>query len=634
MKPGSLLSSSFPKGYSMRFRLILISLIIVLLSSCAHSPQQYPPAQPPAVQKKGEGLFLEAEKYYGNHDYRRAWQTYASYLQQNPQGNRANQARLREAELLGLLGDWQGSLNTYKDLLNRGVGGTAALQARYGIGRAYFKLGRYQMATEVLESLTASELPEPLRFSTNALLAEIALKKGAMEHAFMRLRLASRDLPAGDQEWFDYLKTRLVEQATPEELESLVNLYRDSSLTAPMLLRLARLAQEGGRPDEADKWLQALKERFPESKEAKASENLLTHARPIVGCLLPLSGNYAKYGNRVKTGMELAAQETHLEIVYRDCPNPAQAALMVQELAKDSHVAALLGPLTSADAQIAAAAAQTAGIPLIGLTQKQDLTAAGSDIFQAFLTPQMQIRSLLHYTLGERGLHRYAMLTPDSAYGRAMAKVFEDELVGERGTLAAQATYPPNTQDFTQALGPLLTTWQSGSEGNPAFEALFIPDDARTVAAIAAQVAKQPFAKVQLLGSNLAHPKKGQTGIDQALNGILFPDAFFAGDPNPAVQKFIAAYRQRYGKDPDYLAAQGYMAVRLMAHVLAGQTPPTRAELPQKLVALRDVPDLPWFKGFAADRQAELALYILTIKDGQVQIATTTVATTPPGAQQ
>jgi branched-chain amino acid transport system substrate-binding protein len=613
----------------MRFRLILISLIILLLSSCAHSPQPYPPAEPPVAQKKGEDLFLEAEKYYRSHDYRRAWQTYAAYLQQNPQGNRVVQARLREAELLGLLGDWQGSLNTYGDLLNRGVGGTAALQARYGIGRANFKLGRYQMATEVLESLTASELPEPLRFSTNALLAEIALKKGQMEQAFTRLRLAARDLPAGDQEWFDHLKTRLVEQAAPEELESLVNLYRDSSLTAPMLLRLARLAQEGGRSEEAGKWLQALKERFPESKEAKAAENLLTHARPIVGCLLPLSGGYAEYGNQVKTGMELAAQETHLELVYRDCPNSAQAALMVQELSKDSQVAALLGPLTSADAQVAAEAAQTAGIPLIGLTQKQDLTAAGSDIFQAFLTPRMQVQALLRYTLGQRGLRRYAMLTPDSAYGRAMAKVFEDELVAQGGTLAGQATYLADTQDYTQALGPLLTSWQSGTEGNPAFEALFIPDEARTVAAIATQAAQQPFAKVQLLGSNLAQPKKGQTVVDQALNGILFPEAFFAGDPNPAVQKFIAAYRQRYGKDPDYLAAQGYMVVRLMAHLLAGQTPPTRAELPQKLLTLREVPDLPWFKDFAPDRQAELALYILTLKDGQVQIATTPAAVQP-----
>ena len=613
----------------MRFRFILLPLALVLLSACQGRAPQYPTARPPVAQNKGENLFLEAESYYRGHDYRRAYQTYAAYLQQNPQGIRANQARLREAELLGLLGDWQGSLNAYKDLLNRGVGEGAAYQVRYGIGRAYFKLGRNELATEVLESLTASDLPEPLRFSTNALLAEIALKKGEIEPAFLRLRLASRDLPAGDQEWFDNLKKRLVEQATPADLESLANLYRDSSLTAPMLLRLARLAQEGDRPEEARKWLQTLKERFPESKETQTSEKSPAPGHPAVGCLLPLTGSYAEYGKEVKQGMELAAQGTQLELVYRDCPNdPAQAARTVQDLSQDSRVLALLGPLTSTDAQAAAEAAQAAGLPLIGLSQKQNLTAAGSSVFQVFLTPPLQIRALLHYTVGERGLKRYAMFTPDSAYGRVMAQVFGDELTAQGGTLVDQATYPPDDQDLASSLSPLLTALQPGPENTPAVDALFVPDEAGTVAAIATQLAKSPLAKVQLLGSNLAHPK-GQTGADQALNGIVFPDAFFKGDPNPAVQSFVSAYRQRFRSEPDYLAAQGYMVVRLMAHVLAGQNPPSRAELPQKFQALHDVPDLPWFKGFTSDRQAELALYILTIKNGQVEMATTPSAVQP-----
>jgi ABC-type branched-subunit amino acid transport system substrate-binding protein len=604
----------------MRFRLVLLSLALVLLSACQGRAPQYPPSRPPTVQNKGENLFLEAESYYRRQDYRRAWQAYVAYQQQNPKGPQANRARLREAELLGLTGNWQGSLSKYQEILKEGVGGETALQVRYGIGRAYVKLGRYQQATGVLESLTASELPEPLRFSTNALLAEVALKKGEVEPAFVRLRLAARDLPSGDQEWFDSLKTRLVEQATPAELESLANLYRDSALTAPMLLRLARLAQEGERPGEARKWLQVLKERFPESKEAQTS---LAPGRAVVGCLVPLSGKYAEYGQRLKQGMELAAQGAPLDLVYRDCPNdPAQAARMVRELSQDSRVAALVGPLTSADAQAAAEAAQAANIPLMGLSQKQDLTAAGSMVFQVFLTPRLQIRDLLRHGAGSRGLKRYAMFTPESAYGRTMARVFEDEVTAQGGTLDSQATYPPDTQDFAPALSPLVAALQPGPDGAPAIDALFIPDDAPTVAAIAAAVAKTPLGKVQLLGSNLAHPKPGAE-LGQALDGILFPDAFFSGDPNPAVGSFIAAYRQRYGKEPDYLAAQGYMVVRLMARLLEGPHPPSRTELPAKLLALQEVPDLPWFKGFTADRQAKPALYILTIKNGRVEMAAT-----------
>ncbi len=614
----------------MVFRFVSMCLALMLLASCqAMSPQypQYPRNQRVAGQDRGESLFLEAQSQYRRQEYRQALQTYGSYLKQHPQGPKADQARLREAEVLGLLGDWQGSLGKYQAILTPGKEDDTARQARYGIGRAYFKLGRYQSAVGVLESLTASELPGPLSFSTNALLAEIALKKGEVEPAFVRLRLAAKDLPAGDQEWFDYLKSRLVEQATPAELEHLANLYRDSPLTAPLLLRLARLAHDEGRAAEAAKWLQILKERFPESKEAQAAETPMASSRPVIGCLVPLTGNYAPYGSRLKQGMELAAQGAPFELVYRDCPNdPAQAGRMVRELSQDPRIVALLGPLTSGDAQAAAEAAQSAGIPLIALSQKQDLTAVGPMIFQVFLTPRLQVRALLRYTLGERNLRRYAVFAPDSPYGRTLSQIFREELLAQGGELVSEHTYPPDTQDFTTALSPLLSAFQPGTEGSPAFEALFIPDDAAALAAIVNAVGDNPLGKVQILGANVAKPRPDQEDKARTLNGLLFTDAFFPGDLDPGVQGFIAAYRQRYGIEPDYLAAQGYMVVRLMAHLWQTQSPASRAEVPPKLLALRNIPDLPWFKGFAADRLADLALYILTIKDGRVEMATSSGA--------
>ena len=51
-------------------------------------------------------------------------------------------------------------------------------------------------------------------------MVEIALKQGQVPQAFARLRLAAQDLASGDPEWFEDLKTRLLEQATPGELEA------------------------------------------------------------------------------------------------------------------------------------------------------------------------------------------------------------------------------------------------------------------------------------------------------------------------------------------------------------------------------------------------------------------------------
>ncbi len=230
-------------------KLAVLFLLLALLPSCAAMPPSYPSEAPaPRVRETETALFQAAEASYHRQAYRQAYQQYANYLERYPQGSRAMDARVRAAEIAGLLGDWQGSLRRYQGILSRQPQPEVALKARYGIGRAYFKLGEYQQATQVLDSLTAApELPRSLWFSTQALMVEIALKQGQVPQAFARLRLAAQDLASGDPEWFEDLKTRLLEQATVSELDQLAALYRDNPLSAALLLRLARLVP-GFRP--------------------------------------------------------------------------------------------------------------------------------------------------------------------------------------------------------------------------------------------------------------------------------------------------------------------------------------------------------------------------------------------------
>ena len=590
-----------------------------LLPACALPPAISP--QRASVQDRGEALYLEAETLYRRQEYQQAWQRYEAYLLSNPQGRFAQQARLREAEILGLLGNWQGALVRYEALLSQGLDSEVNAQVRYNIGRAYYKLDQYRQATQTLESLTATDLPGNLRFSTNALLAEIALKQGQIHNAFVRLRLAAQDVAAGDKEWFEDLKTRLVEGATTAELEHLVNLYRDSPLCAPLLLRLAQLAQQEGRAAEAQKWLQTLQERYPETPEARQAETRLAPRRALLGCLLPLSGDYADLGRRIRQGMELAAKGSPVELIFKDCPSDQNLCVQgVQALASYPNLLAFLGPLSSADAESAAKSAQELGIPLIAMSQKAGLTGTGDMIFQMFLMARPQVQRLVGYATNQ-GLTRFASFAPNSPYGHTFSKLFQEELSIRGGVPVVQEIYPPGTRDFTFALSPLLAGFQPGTAGAPTFDALFIPDDAPTVAAVLRQIADHPLRGVRILGTNLARPAASQQEIARSLEGVIFTDAFFAGDQDPAVQSFVAAFRQRYGGVPDYLAAQGYLAVRLIAKVLEADPAITRAELPRKLQTLASIPDLPWFLGFTPDRQAELALYLLTIKNGQVQQA-------------
>ncbi|MFI5332112.1 MAG: penicillin-binding protein activator, partial [Desulfobaccales bacterium] len=550
-------------------RLMLLLLLLWLLPTCAELPGFPPPARNQEMARPDESLFLDAEASYRRQQYTEAWRQYHSYLERYPQGRHATEARLRAAELLGLQGNWQGSLSTYQGILARQPEPGVALQARYGIGRAYFKLGQYQEASQILDSLTAAgDLPRSLWFSTQALLAEIALKQNNVPQAFSRLRLAAQDLQSGDHEWFEDLKSRVVEAASPADLESLAAMYRDSPMAAALVLRLAKVSQESGQSEQAQEWFRVLQERYPNSPEAAAAKRQPGGGGKItLGCLLPLSGEMGNVGFRVQRGMELAARQAPVKLVFKDTQNdPGSATQLVQELAQDPQVLAIMGPLTSSVAQTAAAAAQNSGMPLLALSQKADITQTGNLIFQAFLTPRQQVRALVRSAMG-LAIQRYAILYPDSAYGRTFFQMFQEELAAAGLELAAQEAYAAGTQDLSPVLTTLKGDLQTQAAATPGTVALFVPDDAAVVAAVAGQLPNLSLGGIQIMGTNLLHNPRVAPEQLAALQGVIFPDAFFPGDPNPAVQEFVTAYRQQYGENPDYLATQGYALVRLMGQL-------------------------------------------------------------------
>jgi len=340
----------------------------------------------------------------------------------------------------------------------------------------------------------------------------------------------------------------------------------------------------------------------------------------VVGCLLPLSGQLSNIGFRVQRGMELAAKGASVKLVFRDIgTDPETAAAITRELAQDESVLAILGPLSSAMAQSAADAAQAAAVPLIALSQKDGLTQTGNWIFQAFLTPRQQVRALVRQAVS-MGIKRFAVLYPDSSYGRTFSQNFQEEVAAVGGELAAQVFYSSGSQEFGPTLSALAESLKPQAEGAPMATALFIPDDAAAVAAIAGGLAETPLKGIQLLGTNLLNNAKVPAAQLTALQGVIFPDAFYAGDPNPEVQKFIAAYRQQYGEEPDYLAAQGYTVFRVMARVAESPQALSRMALPQQLLTLSGVPGLPWFQKFNAQREEETLVYLLTITGGSVQM--------------
>lgn len=572
-------------------------------------------------------LLREAENLYRAHRYEEALQRYEQYLRTSPPEPQAQHAFLRTAELYGIKGDWNQARSRYERLLTLKTDSGIALRARYGVGQANYKLGNHLEAERTLENLSASSLPGDLRFRTNALLTELSLQSGNITQAYSRLLLVAKDLSFGEDEWFEDLKTRLLTRATPLDLEKLADVYRDTSLTAGILLQLVKVELQAGHPEKAKTWRTTLQQRFPESPEAVQAKHLLPDSEKspapspptIVGCLIPLSGDNAEFGRQVQNGLELAASQSGVALIIKDCGNnSAQTTAAVEELASNPQVLAAVGffPLATADA--AADAAQRLELPLLALTQKKDITLARTFVFRDFLTHRLMLKALLDYTANTLGWQRYAILYPNSKYGQTLARHFSEELQRQAAQLVAQISYSDGGKDVAQAV-QTLTQLHPGQAGLPSLDAVFIPDEANMVAAIAKQFAATTLTPVRLLGANILQTP-ATLGYADMLVGILFPDGFFAGDTDPVVKAFVADYRQRFQQTPTYLAAQGYSSMRLLAQTQKEFSGRTRREFVDILQHQTQPPGFSLFKNFNADREAELSTKILTIRDHAFQL--------------
>ena len=124
-----------------------------------------------------------------------------------------------------------------------------------------------------------------------------------------------------------------------------------------------------------------------------------------VGCLVPLNGPYAKYGDAVLKGLNLAAEEWNeahpsqrVNLIVREAPTDPNAATgSLEKLAREDGVLGVIGPLGAPTAKAVAPLANKYGIPLLTLTQRDEETQGNRFVFHVFLDNRELVRSLVSY---------------------------------------------------------------------------------------------------------------------------------------------------------------------------------------------------------------------------------------------
>ena len=617
----------------MKYRLHLANkAITVVLTAIAFLLVGCPPKPPVGVRPEKPPVlddFGLAEQAFEVGNYDEAIEKYALYLKEHPRGDKSRQALYRVATIYYLKHAYEKALSLYKRVAEEYPAHKDFPIVKYDIANTYYRLGAYEQSRDLAEEWLQRYPMNPIKGEVLLLLGKSFKALGYNRKAFywwLKASEASKDSPEVLSDVVDRI-IGLIKDSPMEDLQAMTESAAGTDYLPHIYYQMATIYLEGNQLDNAKSSAMALVRSTPDQYWVSIGRHILERIEEelsvrmgVVGCLLPLSGPFAIYGQEVLNGIQLGMgiwTESQgypaLELVIKDTGGETENAVSaVEELANEEKVMAIIGPLVSKPTVAAAKKAQELGVPIITLTQKEGVTDEGEMVFRNFMTPLKEVQSVLDKAVNDLGLKRFAVLYPDNPYGRYFMNVFWDQAEELGGTIRAVESYKPEETDFAVEIKKMVglhyprpelvvqtymqmksTEWENEMEERQAsdeepdpivdFDAVFLPGNPEQVALIAPQFPFYNIFDVRLLGTSLwQSPELIKTAGDY-VQGALFPSGFYAKSNASGVRDFVELYEKNFESEPGLLAASGYDTIRFVKDVMGVGLIRTRRDFQYRL---------------------------------------------------
>jgi len=416
----------------------------------------------------GNKLFSRAEKLFQAEYYEEALTAYNEYLSRFPDGSLAGGALLKIGAIHVLAGEYSKARQVYKQIINEYPSSSFVLDAQVAILSSFYSEGRYVEVIEQAAVFLAKSTSRVHILRTHVILGNTYLAIGSPIDAVVSYTSAFEKARDSEKDGIIVRFNESASQLSSADIIFLLGRMEDEFPAGYLMYHLGNNYAEEAKCADAVRMLSAFIEKFPRHAKIGEAKELIqaigkksVYSRYTIGCLLPLSGRYRTYGNRALKGVELALNrfssqnpDSAIKIIIKDTGSgPDKAVLAVQELFKE-NVAAIIGPLVTAET--AALEAQNSGIPIITLTQKEDIAQIGDYVFRNFFTPKMQVKTIVSFAVEKLGLDSFAILYPDENYGTTFMNLFWDEVLAQGGRIVGVESYKSSQTDFADPIKKLV----------------------------------------------------------------------------------------------------------------------------------------------------------------------------------
>lgn len=557
--------------------------------------------------------------------------------------------------------------------------------ARYNLANTLFQLEQDDRANGVLASIDPRLLDQDTRIRYYNLLGSTLLKLEKNAAATIAFLVTANELEQTDSVATEALvrkaysiSKKLFSYNALDELEQLDSfesrMASNGQGTWALRLIMARGYSVLGRRARAEQLVQSFLREAPQhplASEAAQMNDLfqkLSVVEPTkIGVLVPLSGNFSKFG-QLSLNSALLALNAYEEnrrgegakppggptIVIRDSGETVESSLKAfDELTAEDHVVAVIGPLLSRQAVAVAQKAQEYGVPLFSLSQKQGLERVGSYVFPIALTPSQQIKTLIHFTMKERGFKRFAILAPDSPAGDEYVRLFWDQVEENGGAITGIEKYDPRATDFRGEIRKILglhymdarklemedtkrredtyasrlkvrgvlrkRLLQNFSRPKPVidFDGIFIPDGPQAIGQIAPSFAIYDVKQPPFLGINTWNTPDILRRAGQYLQNSYFVDSFYPTARAKSVVNFVNEFQRSFGTAPGTLEVQAYDATKIIIGAIESGSVNSRSDLISTIQARKNHTGISGKFQFGPEG-LERSAYLLGVKGSEI----------------
>ena len=312
----------------------------------------------------------------------------------------------------------------------------------------------------------------------------------------------------------------------------------------------------------------------------------MTYASSCVTFVLPTTGDYSPFGNKIIRGAQIAQTELQragaqidLRIINSESPSwlqelqqlPPQCVSVGGPLRHDRYVQMKNAGVTSSRAVFA-------------FTPSLDGADEGAVAWRFFSSPEDQIQAVLGFT-ASLGINSYGLLSPSDAYGQRMGNMFTSAVRSKGGTVKVASYDPHASATWNDVMKSFIGSYMRGKVPVPSttFQAAFIPDSWENLELIVPFLFYQGEDRLVLMGTNLwEQGLANKSSVNVAnLDLAIFPGAWNASSPNASAAALISALAAD-NDVPEFWEGTGYDFIKF-ASLLNLQKPSSPLEINRRI---------------------------------------------------